>query len=804
MTKKTVTPPSGTPSAGVVQPAQLLDKPLDIADIKTEKANELRTLQQSFKRKVLNVKKGILKTSTDTVDNHISEIESLIKSNKYLEHSSLKLSMKGRQIMTQLADLDQSLSSKTLDRDERASFQAMKAELEQSLPAILDRELYAWFVAEMLKFKSELVQLREKAAENEHVFRKDELEQSIRSRIAQMKGYEDVNMLRGDIMKTVDVCSSIAKGVREILFHPVWLSRKLEREFTVIVEKSHDTHSKNDGCWIAGTSKDVDACVSRLESMDISGRRTLILDGKSIGLIMGVSGSTAYELEQEFGVVIYAPPGSVELTIFGSETSVVKILKKISSLIGFDPTSQQSGESFASGGGSSNIVTERIACNACVAKAIRNFIGSELEEKFGVTISINQAVENVRESWIVVRGLNEGVSNATQELGRIIKTKFSLETVEGPSKGAVEALVGTTSSSCSSLKKGMSEIKLAIRFNELKKLGVFVPVPNDPNSIDVCVADPIKMDQVVGELLEILDRVLYTTEYVDLDPHHYRCWTEAVCSQVSTKAKSEAGGDVEIMCRRNGGAEEGKFHLEIWGSRPGIEKAKKLVKDVHLPKILTVPEEAVKPMLENKCQVIQSIQEDAVVSVHFNKVESQVYLYGLNSSKKIGEEMFGKFFESVRDSLLQSTIKSIPIASDEIGRLIGPKGKTMMSIKERSDLEDIRVSDEGKVFLTGTSANIDHAISLIEEELSSRKDATVVQIGLAEDPETAAALEAGKAGATAGGSTGRRMVGVDKTNEWLSSSEKPAAEFTAPPVVASEDLFPSLGAGIPAGRKKGK
>jgi hypothetical protein len=798
MSKKSNTPPSASPTSTAI-PVVALDKALDIGDIKTEKANELRSIQQSFKRKVLNTKKIITKASTVSIDQLLSEIDTLIKSNKYLEHSSLKLSMKGRQILTQLADLEQSLSSNTLDRDERASFIAMKNELERSLPAILDRELYVWFVAEMVKFKNELLPLREKAGENESNSRKDELEQNIRSRISVLKGYEDVYMLRGDIIKTVDICSSIPKGVREILFHPVWLSRKLEREFTVIVEKSHDTHSKNDGCWIAGTVRDVDACVARLESMDISGRRTLILDGKSLGTIMGVSGSNAYDIEHEFGVVIYSPPGSVELTIFGSESSVSKALKKISALIGFDPTQQQPVESGGSLSTGPNIVTERVSCNTCVAKAIRNFAASALEEKCGVTISINTDSENPRESSIVVRGLNEGVSNATQELGRVIKSKFAFETIEGPSKNAVDALL---SGSAGSSKKGMSEIRLVMRFNELKKLGVFVQVPSHPETIDVCVADPKTMDQVVGELLEILDRILYTTEYVDLDPHHYRCWTESICGQVATKARSEAGGDVEIMCRRTAG-EEGRFHLEIWGSLPGIEKAKKLVKEVHAPRIVTVPEEAVKPMLENKCQVIQSIQEDAIVSVHFNRVESVVYLYGLSGSKKTGEKLFGAFFESVRDSLLQSTIKSIPIASDEFGRLIGPKGKTMISIKERSDLEDMRVSDEGKVFLTGTSANIDHAISLIEEELSSRKDATIVQIGLGEDPETAAALEAAKAGGgiAAAGSTGRRLVGADRTNDWVSQTS--AEVSVAPPLVASEDLFPSLGGAI-ASRKKGK
>jgi len=91
--------------------------------------------------------------------------------------------------------------------------------------------------------------------------------------------------------------------------------------------------------------------------------------------------------------------------------------------------------------------------------------------------------------------------------------------------------------------------------------------------------------------------------------------------------------------------------------------------------------------------------------------------------------------------------------------------------------------------------------------LSSRKDATVVQVGLGEDPETAAVLEAAKAGGgatAAAGSTGRRLVGADRTNDWVKQqSAGSAADSIAPPVVASEDLFPSLGGAI-ASRKKGK
>ena len=104
----------------------------------------------------------------------------------------------------------------------------------------------------------------------------------------------------------------------------------------------------------------------------------------------------------------------------------------------------------------------------------------------------------------------------------------------------------------------------------------------------------------------------------------------------------------------------------------------------------------------------------------------------------------------------------------------------MNGIKEKADLDEIRISEaEMKVYITGSNSSIDYAVSLIEEELSARKDATVVQIGLGESSETAALL--------AGASETKPV----KTNEWVSQKEEKAQEI-AP--MESQELFPSLGA----------
>jgi hypothetical protein len=380
----------------------------------------------------------------------------------------------------------------------------------------------------------------------------------------------------------------------------------------------------------------------------------------------------------------------------------------------------------------------------------------------------------------------------------LIKNKFILETLEAPSVAAVDALLGSSGGA-----KGMSEIKLAIRFNELKKKGVFAKVPSS-SQMDVCVYDRNELGDVVDELLDILDRILYETERLELDQYHSRCWNEAMCLLVS----SRAGGDVEVACRRQEivdsrpGEHHVKYHLEIWGPHKGIDKAKKLIAEVHNPKVIQVPEEVVKPMLENKCQTIQSIQNEAVVSIHFSKNELLLYVYGLDGNKRMGEKLFTEFIDSVRADMLQSTVKTIPIGSDEIGKLIGPKGRTMIGIKERSDLVDMRISElEGKVYLTGLNAHIDHAISLIEEELSSRKDPTVVQVGLAEDDETVSFLEAAKSG-TVSVSTGRRIGMLsEKVNEWIPKSD---SSPQVPVEVSSQELFPSLGAMTTSSKKKGK
>ena len=109
--------------------------------------------------------------------------------------------------------------------------------------------------------------------------------------------------------------------------------------------------------------------MNRLENFDVSGKKTLILDGKTIGTIMGIGGAGAYELEKQFGVIIHAPPGSVELTIFGSEIAVGKLIKRISEV----SASAAAAAGSASTGSIESIITERILTNACVARALQTY-----------------------------------------------------------------------------------------------------------------------------------------------------------------------------------------------------------------------------------------------------------------------------------------------------------------------------------------------------------------------------------------------------------------------------------------------
>jgi hypothetical protein len=754
-----------------------LDKPLEISEIKTGKATEVRDLQQSLKKRVGNIRRNPEKYTVVRLEELVNEIEDHVRSKRHelTEGSSVGSKMNGRQIMLQLSELEQSLADKTLDVEERKSLQAMKKDLEKDLPVVLNREAFQWFLGEANKLRSELEGLRPSIQEAEKQANSVEEESQLRRQIALLKGYSDVNMLNGDVMKQAEVCASVPKTTRELLFHPVWLSRKLEKEFTCVVEKSRDVHSKSDGCYIAGTRKDVDACIHKLETMDlVSGKKHLLLDGKTIGQVMGIGQANAFEIEKECGVILFAPPGGVELTIYGDEKSVAKALGRIQTPAGI--ASSEQGPSVAV-----NITSERVKCNTAVGKAFLN-LETNIEQKCGVSITLSPSEEDPRSSWLVVRGLADNVGKAVHEIQSQTK-RMHLVTVDTENTEALDKLLTSGSSS----RKWFGEVKLAMRFSDLKKKAVFVRV-GDTSSVDIVFPASHKEEEILNEFLDIVRRSLFETVKIELAREHSRCWNDAMCSLIASSASGSKRGDhdITVFYRRN----DDEYWLELWGSESACANAQRLVKEVHDAKIIAVPEECVKPMLENKCQVLQSIQEEATVSAFFSKNELELWLYGLDPNKRAATKLFALFVDSVHQAMLQHTVKTIPIASDEIGRLIGPKGRTMNGIKEKADLEEIRISEtEKKVYLTGSNSSIDHAISLIEEELSARKDPAVVQIGLAESEETVRSLTAGSSQKT------------EKKNEWIT---KAADEHVKQELVSidNQDLFPALGAASKPSKKR--
>ncbi len=60
-------------------------------------------------------------------------------------------------------------------------------------------------------------------------------------------------------------------------------------------------------------------------------------------------------------------------------------------------------------------------------------------------------------------------------------------------------------------------------------------------------------------------------------------------------------------------------------------------------------------------------------------------------------------------------IISIKIKPDQIGLVIGSGGKTIKDIKERTDVEEIDIEDDGTVFITGKGGSAEKALKIIEE-----------------------------------------------------------------------------------------
>ena len=715
------------------------DKPLDIGEIKTDFAAELRKTLQSFRQRAKNA------STVESLGSIVSEIEVILKEKKPSETHKFKIS--ARQALAQLKEL------------ETAAFQniaEMRSEIEDGLARAYAREAYQWFSAEALKLKEEVATRRDTLHAVEVHEKAKAADEQIRARLALLKNC-DVRVLAGKALKSVDA-TIMANTVKESLFHPVWLSRRLEKEFGVIVDKPKSTHIRTNGCSITGVVEDVNACVTRLETLDLSGKKALLLDARSYGQVMGQGEARALEIEKKTGAIIYGSQSGSEVTILGSEAAVAKAMGMIGDV------KEVTGD---------GLISDQVRLNFFVAKSLLSDSigkGTEIEKANNVAFSLTPADAD---AIITVRGSPEGVARAVAAIHRY-EQGVACELFPVTDREACAMLFESSGG-----RKGLSEIRQLAKFSALRReTGVFV-LREATNKVIGLVApdgDVTKLERVVSEINDAFIKIRWMTDRVDVAKEHNRCWTEAICNLIGSRSGAE------LSFRRSENIANPN-QLEIWGTDEAKRKAHALVEEVYHAESVNVPDEAAKPLLEGKALVIHEIQDSAIVHLGYAKFEKKLFVYGLSDCKKKAVEQFKQFVADVIEAQSHLTIKEIELRREEIGILIGPKGKTVRRIQDQSGCDDVRVDGDAlKVVLTGSATAVDSAIIIIEEELNSKKVPVVVQGSPSEmqEPVRVRLLDMPKEG----------WVVVEPENIVL---EKPQLD--------NVDLFPALGAG---GKKKGR
>jgi hypothetical protein len=129
-----------------------VDKPLDIGEIKTEFALELRKAVQSIRQRFKTTP-----DSSEAFNTLISDIDHFLKEKKPTEnHHKLKIS--ARQALAHLKELQ----GGGLAGDPLALCE-MKSEIEEGLVRAYAREAYTWFSTELTKLRTDVIVKRDAA-----------------------------------------------------------------------------------------------------------------------------------------------------------------------------------------------------------------------------------------------------------------------------------------------------------------------------------------------------------------------------------------------------------------------------------------------------------------------------------------------------------------------------------------------------------------------------------------------------------------------------------------------------------------
>eukprot|EP00916_Digyalum_oweni_P013211 GHVL01021710.1.p1 GENE.GHVL01021710.1~~GHVL01021710.1.p1 ORF type:complete len:796 (+),score=202.60 GHVL01021710.1:44-2431(+) len=116
-------------------------------------------------------------------------------------------------------------------------------------------------------------------------------------------------------------------GTTDSLFWPHFLSNKLEKTYTVIIERVPRSRLVK----VVGLSDDVERAVEALKELDLSSEVSFPIDENSMGTIIGKGGATVQKIEKDFKVYVLLTKS--ECLVKGAAASVAGAKKNILQLI---------------------------------------------------------------------------------------------------------------------------------------------------------------------------------------------------------------------------------------------------------------------------------------------------------------------------------------------------------------------------------------------------------------------------------------------------------------------------------------
>ena len=422
----------------------------------------------------------------------------------------------------------------------------------------------------------------------------------------------------------------LAPEVMTHMFYPMWIARKHEQKHGVCIE-APGGKGKGKGVprslnLYGATSSALDECISALRDLDFSCQKTVALQGRAMGAVIGPGGDKIKAMEKKFDV--YCNTGRNEVTVYGPKDGVENALKVIDEA---KEAAERLGEMDSS-------FYHPDKARVLLTDEGKKFV-EKVQKSTDTAIRVHQPGETQCE--ISFKGRNKTIiGNAQSEISKY------LDTIVAELLPAEENI--------------LAKVARDGKFRGLK----------DASAAHVSVrATGIMVAGAAKEVKRVKDLVKQMIVAAGYEPVHIPIQQEQrrVFSQERCAALGEEVG-CDVMMVRGG---EAGWMLRVTGAKDAQEEAQatieKMIETEASISSFDINRLIVNPLIANYGALINSIQDQCVVSVNLDRRENKVTLVGgvdnIASAKKMIDELEAK----------EANVPTcdISIGQDDIRRVIG-------------------------------------------------------------------------------------------------------------------------------------